>query len=104
MIAASNNWFRRLFWVGCVFFAGVSLVSAQVPAASTKVSGSMSQKVASIEKKVVNGDVHATELLAEAYLKGDGIPKDYQMAEHLFLMAAEQNDAIAQTYLGTMHC
>ena len=48
--------------------------------------------------------MHATELLGEAYLKGKGVTQNYEMAEHLFLLAADQNDPAAQIYLGTMHC
>lgn len=64
----------------------------------------LSPKVKALQAKALDGDVHSMELLGEAYLFGKGVTKDYTMAEHLFYLAAEQNDPVAQTYLGTMHC
>jgi TPR repeat protein len=104
MVAPSNRRMKRCVASWGIFLLALPILPAQVRPATSSVTIAMSPKVMAIQKKAVDGDVRATELLGEAYLKGDGVTKDYKMAEHLFLLAAEQNDPAAQIYLGTMHC
>ena len=87
-----------------ILFLSLTMSWGQVPPTMYAPSNDMSPKVKGLQAKAVDGDVHATELLGEAYLKGKGVTQNYEMAEHLFLLAADQNDPAAQIYLGTMHC
>lgn len=54
-------------------------------------------------KDAENGDAKAQIYLAELYLTGDRVPRDYQKAAKWFQLAAKRGNSEAQYKLGTMY-
>ena len=49
------------------------------------------------------GDANSQNNLGVLFLKGQGVPKNYEIAVVFFRLSAEQGNALAQTYLGGMY-
>ena len=71
--------------------AGAQTVSTDTP------------KIAALRVKANAGDAEAQWLLGNAYISGQGVPKDYTQAAAWFRKAAEQGDAAAQSLLGALY-
>ncbi len=70
---------------------------------STPVTKNSSQDVKDYQSAAAQGDVQAAKNLANLYLNGQGVPKDYHEALKWSLMAANKGDAEAQCCVGLIY-
>jgi|GEM_PF-1296909 len=68
-----------------------------------KASDEMKGQVAAWLVAAEKGDARAQERLGRAYLRGLGVPQDFDKARMWYRKAAEQGDAVAQVDLGDMY-
>jgi TonB family protein len=80
-----------------------SLASLILISGSTNSNGQSDRNIKSLIKAAEQGDAESQFKLAEAYLVGSGINRDYVEALKWFWKAAEQGDAEAQFHLGLLY-
>lgn len=94
----------RLCWLG--FTLAALMLSPLVVSAAAPLPGagaSSPRSLADLRAAAEKGDVFAQRVLANAYLTGEGVPKDAAEGVRWVRAAANQRDPIAQYILGTLY-
>lgn len=80
------------------------ITKATVPAQELAAADSkQAEYIAALKEQAANGDSNAQIMLADHYLDGDGVPKDYAKMMEWLRKAAEQGNAKAQEALGMIY-
>lgn len=94
----------RLCWLGFTLAVlMLSPVDASAAAPLPGTSSSSPRSLADLRTAAEKGDVFAQRVLANAYLTGEGVPKDAAEGVRWVRAAANQRDPIAQYILGTLY-
>ena len=94
--------------LSCGLFASLAISGPQEarprsPVAELGQSQTDAQDIEALRRAAEQGDAEAQKKLGDAYLRGDGVPRDLDGAARWYRLAADQGDALAQSNLGVMY-